>query len=364
MRRIVRLLAFNAVLVVGVWQMLLLLTAAVGDVINHVKMIRPAIDERALLPNYLDKDRARRMYADFKRTVEDYVPYVAWRRLPMQTEFVNIGPEGLRLHTAGREDNEPTATTIGFFGGSTVWGTGVDDDSTIPALFDQLTTDYDVTNYGEGGHTTRQSLALLVNLINTGRMPTVVVFYDGFNHVWTHCDYAVTRSLNGHMVEGKLRRALTERPRGGYLWADVVAPPLDFFRRVIGEKKFVRNERVCHSDAERAEAVADVLVRSWTIADMLVTGHGGRFYAFLQPVAYIGEPRLDHLDLGRELAAEQFRAVYPLVRAKITERGLDFVHDLTDAFDGDQYLYVDDAHVTPPGNRIIARRILDAIHAR
>ena len=130
---------------------------------------------------------------------------------------------------------------------------------------------------------------------------------------------------------------------------------------MIGEKKFVRNHHVCHSDAERAEAVADVLVRSWSIANLLVTGHGGRFYAFLQPVAYIGEPRLDHLELGRELAPDQFRAVYPLVREKVAERGMDYVFDLTDAFDVDEYLYIDDAHVTRPGNEIIARRMLDVI---
>jgi hypothetical protein len=361
MRKFLRLIAINTVLVVGVWLVLLVLTALAGDVINRVKMIRPSADDRANLPNYPDKHRARRLFADLKQTVEDYVPYVVWRRLPMQTEFVNIGEDGLRLHTVGRENNDADAATIGFFGGSTMWGTGVDDDSTIAALFDQLTTDFEVTNYGEGGHTTRQTLALLVNLINTDRMPEVVVFYGGFNHVWTHCNYAVTRNLNGHMVEAKLRRALTERPRGGYLWADVVSPPLEFFRRVIGEKKFVRNHHVCHSDAERARAVADVLVRSWEIANMLVTGHGGRFFAFLQPVAYIGEPRVDHLALGRELAADQFRAVYPLVLEKVAERGMDYVYDLTDAFDVDEYVYIDDAHVTRPGNEIVARRILDDI---
>jgi len=355
-----RRILFNALLVLGAWLALLVLTALVGDIINQVKMVRPAADDRIDLPNYPDKAQARRMFADFKRTIEDYVPYLAWRRLPMQTEFVNVGEDGFRIHRTGR-DNDVDARTLGFFGGSTVWGTGVDDESTIPAIFDQITTGFDVTNYGEGGHTTRQMIALLVNLINTDRMPKIVVFYDGFNHIWTHCNYAVTRNLNGHMVERKLRRALTERPQGGYLYADIVAPPLDFFRRVIGEKKFIRNEHVCHSDLERARRVADVLVRNWEIAHMLVTGHGGEFYAFLQPVAYIGSPRLDHLTLGRKLGPGQFQTVYPMIREKVAELGLDYVFDIGDAFDVDEYLYIDDAHVTRPGNEIIARRMLEVI---
>ena len=49
---------------------------------------------------------------------------------------------------------------------------------------------------------------------------------------------------------------------------------------------------------------------------------------------------------------------------EVVERGLDFVHDFTDAFDVEEYLYIDDAHVTRPGNEIIARRILEIIDPR
>ncbi len=359
--RVFRWLLINLLLVIAFWLGLLFITAVAGDLYSFAKMRWPGTDERLSLPNYPDKDRARRMFADFKRTVEDYVPFVVWRRLPMTTEFVNIGANGLRIHHKGPENNLPGAVRIGFFGGSTMWGTGVEDDCTIPANFDQLTTGYAVTNYGEGGHNTRQMFALLVNLIDTRQMPEEVAFYDGFNHIWTHCNYAVTESLNGHMIEQKLRRALTERPSGGYLWADVVAPPLDFFRRIIGEKKFVRDRYACQDDPVRAEQVAEALVRLWEMAEVLVRRYGGRFHAFLQPVAYLGNPRLDHLELPRVVGAEQFRTVYPIIQRKMAERDAPWFTDLSDAVDGDQYLYIDDAHVTCEGNAIIARRMLKEI---
>jgi hypothetical protein len=260
-------------------------------------------------------------------------------------------------------DNVPNATKIGFFGGSTIWGTGADDNNTIPAIFDQLTSGYEVTNYGEGGHNARQMMASLVNLIDTGHVPDVVVFYGGFNHIWTHCNYAVTRSLNSHMVERKLRQRLTERPRGGYLYASLIRPPLDFARRIIGEKRFVHDDYACHDDPERAQQVAATMLRIWESADVLVNHWGGRFYAFLQPVAYLGQPRLDHLDLPRLLGAEQFRSVYPIIQEKAAARGAGWFTDLSDSFDVDEYIYIDDAHVSGNGNAIIARRILERITA-
>lgn len=361
LRALLRRLALHSLLVVAAWLALLLVAALGGDALNAIKTAWPKRDARIDLPNYADKAKARVLFDGFKRTVEDYVPFVVWRRLPLATPYVNIGPDGLRLHTAGRDNDRRDARTIGFFGGSTMWGTGVADDETIPAYFDVLTEGYRVTNYGEGGHTDRQQLAQLLNLINTGTMPDTVVFYGGFNHVWTHCNAAVTESLNGHMAEAKLRRALTERPLGGYFWADIVAPPLGFVRRLVGEKRFVVNRYVCHDDPSRAEAVADTLLRTWRAAEVLVTGHGGRFYAFLQPVAYLGRPYLDHLTLGRELAAEQFQTTYSVLRERLAGGDFPYVHDLGDAFDGDVPLYIDDAHVTAPGNEIVARRMLAVV---
>jgi len=357
-----RLVVFNGALVVALWLVLLLLTAVAADIYNFGRYYFPRTDDRVHLPNYPDKTFARELFAGFKKTIEDYVPFVEWRRVAQKTKYVNIDEHGYRMHTEGKRNNVADPLTIGFFGGSTMWGTGVADDGTIPALFDQLTTQFEVTNYGEGGHNTRQMFALLVNLIDTGQMPDVVVFYDGYNHIWTHCNYAVTRSLNGHMVEAKMRRALTERPSGGYVFTDLVMPPMNFLRLVFGEKAFVVNDYACHDDPERAEAVAQTLVNLWEMANTLVTHYGGKFYAFLQPIGYLGTPRLDHLKFNRPLGREQFEAVYPILQRKGREKGFPWWTDISDAFDGtDEYIYIDTTHVTRNGNTIVAKRMLDRI---
>ncbi len=203
MGRVSRVLLANGAGVVGLWLALLLATAVASDLITLVGDRFPPRDERAELPNYSDKELARRIFRDSRKTIEEYEPYVTWSRLPLTTENVNIDAEGRRIHRAGR-DAGPGDPTIAFFGGSTIWGTGVADDETIPAFFDRMTTGWNVVNWGEGGHTTRQGLERLLNLITTNGRPDVAVSYDGFNHVWTHCNLAVTRRLNGHMLESHL----------------------------------------------------------------------------------------------------------------------------------------------------------------
>ncbi len=190
-----------------------------------------------------------------------------------------------------------------------------------------------------------------------------MVFYGGFNHIYTHCNRALTDRLNGAKVERKLRGIVSDRPPGGFVYADVIAPPIAFFRRIIGGKRLRRDVFVCHDDPVRAEQVAEAFVGTWESAHALVTGRGGRFFAFLQPVAYIGEPRLDHLELDMTRAAE-LRSVYPLIRTKLKARAADWAQDISDAFDGDEYIYIDEGHVSRRGNEIVAGHMLERIEGR
>jgi hypothetical protein len=363
--RLAKLAAANAAGVVLLWAALLAASAVVEDVYLLVKGSLPRRQsERVALPNYPDKEAAQRLFADFKKLEEEYVPFLEWTRSPLVSETVNIGADGWRSHTRGPENDAPDARTLGFYGGSTMFGKGAEDDATIPALFDQQTTGWRVRNYGQTGYTTRQMLEVLENQLATRELPEAVVFYDGYNHIWTHCNYAVTRSLSGHMAEPQLRRALAEKPPWGYAFDEIVTPLVRRVRRVLGSDRQGKDEWACDRDPARAEQVAETLVRNWELARLLVERWGGRFHAFLQPVAYVGSPRLDHLEIDHAGEGAQFRAVYPLIRAKLAERGASWASDLSAAFDGDAYLYIDDCHVSPAGNEIIARAMRERVGDR
>ncbi|MBC6422005.1 MAG: hypothetical protein GDA43_13325 [Hormoscilla sp. SP5CHS1] len=81
--------------------------------------------------------------------------------------------------------------------------------------------------------------------------------------------------------------------------------------------------------------------------------------AILQPVAYVGNPKLTHLNFnkwGKEIEL-QYKNVYPLIKDVMRKRGHKWIVDYTDMFSHDEYIYIDKAHVSPNGNLIIAKQI-------
>jgi lysophospholipase L1-like esterase len=340
----------------------MLVVSISGDVVMLAKLVYREGDKnkRHELLAFKDKEQATQVFADARKTVERYAPFVGWKRLGLTTRNVNIAENGLRTHRVGRS-NEPGSMTTGFFGGSTIWGTGVEDDGTIPAIFDEITRDFAVVNYGEGGWTSRQSLAQLINLINQEAAPDIVIFYSGLNDVATHCNQHYGNSFNTHHEAPKIQQLVRDSQSSSYVYRNFLATATDTIKRVTGRNKF-EETYACDNDADRAAKVAKTLLLNWEMAHTLVTSYGGQFFAFLQPVAGFGSPKLDYLDLDERLLA-QYPPVFSKLQTLIAERGEGWVWDISDAFDGNQPLYMDAGHVTRDGNALIASRIRDTLIA-
>ena len=88
--------------------------------------------------------------------------------------------------------------------------------------------------------------------------------------------------------------------------------------------------------------------------------YGGQFRAYLQPVAYFSQTRLQHLKLDPDMA-RQYATIYPIFRRKMAEQGVGT--DLTDALDQDTPIYIDFCHVSPNGNALVAARIAHDVAA-
>jgi hypothetical protein len=355
-----RTIVINIVVTIGLFIGLLFLIALLGDGYNSVKPFFPKKDKRAESPSYDDADYARKVFRDQKGRIKDYAPFVEWRHAPFQSPTLNVDGNGRRVHSVGR-DNLRGATAIGFFGGSTIWGTGVADNGTISAHFDDITRKYEVTNYGERAYTMLQNLIDLMTLINRGRAPEHVVFYEGYNDVAVYCNRAHTMRLNSHTQEHRFQSALDRTAKQDYLY-NMIQVPISFLKHIIIGKNRTF-EGLCSNDPERADAVAETFVRTMEMAHTLVTANGGRFHGFLQPHAYIGTPRVDQLNLGQgpDGLGAQFAVVYPLIRQKIATRGHTWFTDISHALDGEDYLLIDDVHINSKGNARIARLIRDSL---
>lgn len=364
MKKFLKLASLNLLIAFLGYLVLFFVVSAGYDIWRNVgrPLVRP-YDKRADSPAYVDREKARRILANQKETEKYYVPFVEWRQSPMKTENLNVNAEGNRIHTVGL-NNRPDAVTLGMFGASTMWGTGVDDNSTIAAFFDQATDRFNVTNYGERGHTSRQNIDLLINLIVEKRPPQIVVFYNGGAEIWAHCNLAVTESLNGHSEERWIRE-LIRRDNNGQIYKNFVMPVLGVLAH-IGGQRVAQDEFVCDTSPARAEAVAGMMVKNWEIAKLLVESYGGKFYVFLQPNFALGAPKTDYLKLSKSDQAQgrQFQAIHPIVLRLLAEKRIDYVYDLTKALDGNTPYLIDYVHLGPAGNKVIAEQMAKTIAAQ
>lgn len=211
-----RRVMFNTVLVVVLLAALNLIASVILDGRRiYGSLVLPS-DKRAKLPNYPDKQWARQILGEFNQLETRYVPFVEWRRAQYHGKAVTVGADGDRVMPATTK--APVGTVL-FFGGSTMWGTGVEDDQTIPAFFNRLEPDFRVVNHGESGFSTRQDLAQLVNLVNQNEPMDLVVSYDGNNDAATYCRTDV--EINGHVHARKIQRLL--KP-ASWIWNDLAGP--------------------------------------------------------------------------------------------------------------------------------------------
>ena len=67
-----------------------------------------------------------------------YAPFIGWTHAPYDGETIHIDGDGNRFHSA--TTNDPIGV-VRFLGDSVLWGTGVDDESTMPAQFNRLFPD-------------------------------------------------------------------------------------------------------------------------------------------------------------------------------------------------------------------------------
>ncbi|HET9487322.1 MAG TPA: hypothetical protein VFO54_07810, partial [Chryseosolibacter sp.] len=135
---------------------------------------------RAELPNYaMEQEHAKAVFADYNRIQHRYEPFVGWKTLPYNGKTTHISAEGLRTHQAARAVD--SGKVVRFFGGSTMWGEGSDDQHTIPALFNALNPDVKVFNHGQLAYNTRQELDDLISVYSRNEKTEIVIFYDGVN---------------------------------------------------------------------------------------------------------------------------------------------------------------------------------------
>lgn len=350
--RIVKLIAGNlAVFLVLIWSANLLSSIILDGQYVLEQWFLP-VSKKSKSPSLADRDRAETVFREFSLLRTRYVPYLAWSREPFESEFTHVDEQGDRTHPGVPE---APAAHVRFFGGSTIWGKGVADADTIPGQFNRRHPDVAAHNHGESGFVSRQELARMVNLVNQDAPMDLVIFYDGCNDAYTLCRGDV--SLNGHSRENKIAAQL--RP-GSFVVEDLAGSLREVIQFLLIRAGITKDApSLCQQDPAYADQVAQTIVNNWRIARTLANEAGADFLAILQPLSPVGSPNIDYFSDGYRESSRinDYRAVYPLVQQRIRDADADWMHDFTDAFDRDEYIYIDNCHVNELGNRIIAERV-------
>jgi lysophospholipase L1-like esterase len=260
---------------------------------------------------------------------------------------------------------------IWVFGGSTVYGIGTPDWATIPSyLARELNTDptacVEVMNLGAEGYVTNQELILLSQQLKAGRKPDIAIFYDGVNEslVGGYSPGIPTAHWNFDMI-----RTRVESGKG----IDSVLNKSHFFqlvRLILENNRSQAFEKIPPSElAARARATLNNYEANLKLVQILAKAYRIKTLFFWQPVLAWGNKPLVPFEKQLQGARAQelggqvnagLRAVYQEAEAR-SATSQDFVF-LGHAFDNvPDMLYVDEFHLDPRGNQIMAHVMAQAV---
>ncbi len=308
-----------------------------------------------------------------------YLPYRIWGPLPRSGKFHNTEatPLGWRRRTInklGPDCAGRSAEQIWMFGGSTTYGAGTPDWTTVPSWLSAILNDggercVEVTNFGVEGYVSTQELLLLEEALKRGERPARVIFYDGFNDAtvgvvdpgdpFAHAGYdRIQRGVENH-TRNKL--AFLDESYAVKLTQVVIA----HFRR----KRHGDADSAPPTDGRVAETLANYEANLAT-ARLLGVAYHFQVHAFWQPFLFYGQKRLHPFEAelvrwrnesnGVGWGSRQAH-VYAAAEARAASTGA-FVF-LGRLFDGvTDALYIDGwMHLSPEGNRLVAAAIARAL---
>lgn len=361
----------------------LLFLEGVARIVYWMRGPDPAVQMQLETSSFRDKPWARDFFEDQEKLHEAtkrFAPYVAWEGREFDGTVLHVEPGGIRRTWNPPSFESGAPKEIFVFGGSTVWGTGVRDEGTLPSqlskLLNRQSAKYRVTNFGQEGYSSTQELIKLMLLLKEERRPDFVIFYDGYNNVLASF---LARRAGSILGEAEIRERL-ETPSVfglGFAALKLAAKKYSMSARAIRDiargisPMFLRGARLDEGLApqeldELARAVAADYLSTLDILDLLAARYGFRYAAYWQPSMFhetelVGdEKKLAALDptLGSESLLSFFASTRRYLEATPPRESPTF---LTDALKGrSEQLYIDSVHLSEEGNERMAQAILDS----
>jgi lysophospholipase L1-like esterase len=336
---------------------------------------------------YTDRTWAAKYYKEIdefeqSRTMR-WQPYVYWRRIPRNGEYINITSDGLRK-TNNFIDPETTGPTmkVFIFGGSTIWGLGVEDKHTIPSIFAKEVkskgVNCEVTNFGQYAYVSTQEVIELILQLQKGNIPDAVIFYDGVNDTFGAFQLGIpglpfdeirrekefnileSNELQTLAVQAEIKRLSTVRFLNGALKKFNL-------RRDNFQSIPLQYEKPISDREALARAVVDTYFNNIKLVQALSKSYGFTCQFYWQPVIYLKQHLTEYerksveLDFNYPGMKEFYLATYDSLRQRAGSlKNNEPFHDISSIF-GEirEPIFVDFNHMGEKGNSLIAKRMVD-----
>jgi lysophospholipase L1-like esterase len=306
-----------------------------------------------------------------------YQPFTVWGVRKWHGKYINtddteLGTWRRTVQFMGHDCSKSEVRKVWVFGGSTMFGVGAPDSATIPSYLSRdlnvhPTDCVEVTNLGVEGFVTNQELILLLQQLKAGHRPDVAIFYDGVNEslVGAFSPGVPTAHWYFELIRSKFEAPSQTR--------------LTFLRQLysaqlIGllmERSATQNQATI-SDGElaaRALATVENYEANLNLVQLLANQYRFKAYFFWQPLlAYGNKPLVPFEQKLKEARTEELQGrVHRALRAVYEQAEKESVASHKFVFLGNAFdevkdpIYVDEFHLDPRGNEIIAHTIAEPV---
>jgi len=283
-----------------------------------------------------------------------YHDYYNYKRQPFASNDVNIKKNGNRVSFI---PSSPNNINNFFFGGSSVWGSGVSDFNTLPSLYSKKTSSRSY-NYGESDFNTLQSLnlfmiSLLKNEIKGENIN--IFFYNGYNNVINGCSNANSGYATSR--ENYIKTLIEHRPSSfKYFFHPFKHLYRNFKNFFFGNFIDLSGVNDCTSNLKKKELVLNSITEIWKNANQIAKSNNMNFYAILEPNIYTNTD-FQNLSEITKWRHDQIKLIYNDI--KKNEYDFNFI-DLSE-INLEKDFFLDDIHLNEKGNQVVIEELLEKI---
>jgi len=333
---------------------------------------------------YSSQDWAERYWYEHRLSgTERYYPYVGWRRPPFKGKTIEIDRNGVRV-TPGA-DCSAESFKVFTFGESTMWGTGSPDWGTIPANLQKGLEGLRqgpvcVMNFAETAYTSMQGVIMLLMQLQSGNVPDLVLFYSLGGDLGAASQSGragVPANLDQIAARFEERRGPPKlvdwlRSTNAYSLIDKLMDKLTIANPQLKEttlSKLLTYESKGIDVTELSDSIVREYLENYKIVSALAQKYGFKYFFFSPPSISLGNKHLtsEEQEMKDRLESDVtvkklFTGVYQKIERESAK--YQYLYTMDHIFDPyDSLIWIDGGHVTPIGNQVIAKIMLDIIQA-